>query len=60
MFRNITTPFNPTNLNPPFFQIWNESFLDILGPNPSVRIIAERDDFAFAHEVCFHVLLFDL
>ncbi|GJJ09216.1 hypothetical protein Clacol_003438 [Clathrus columnatus] len=49
-FRNVTTPFNPTSLTAPFFQIWNESFLDILGPNPSVRIIAERDDFAFAHE----------
>lgn len=50
VFRNVTTPFNPTKLNPPFFQIWNESFLDILGSNPSVRVIAERDDFAFAHE----------
>ncbi|KAF8505201.1 D-lactonohydrolase-like protein [Hysterangium stoloniferum] len=50
IFRTSTTPFNPTGHEPPFFQAWDMRFLDILGPNPSVRIIAERDDFAFAHE----------
>ena len=51
-FRNVTTLFNPTNTTPPFFQGWDSRFLDILGPNPSFRLIAERDDgFLFAHEV---------
>ncbi|GJJ07030.1 hypothetical protein Clacol_001228 [Clathrus columnatus] len=50
-FRNITTPFNPTNTPTPFFQVWDERFLDILGPNPRVRIIAQGSDaFEFAHE----------
>ncbi|KAF8510917.1 D-lactonohydrolase-like protein [Gautieria morchelliformis] len=44
------TPLNPTNTTPPFFQVWDSSFLDILGSNPSVHLISERDDFAFAHE----------
>ncbi|KAF8506396.1 calcium-dependent phosphotriesterase [Hysterangium stoloniferum] len=50
VFRTSGTPFNPTNHTSPFFQVWDMRFLDILGPNPSVKIIAERDDFAFAHE----------
>ena len=50
-FRDVSTPLNPTNLTPPFFQVWDSRFLDILGPSPSVRVISERDDFAFAHEV---------
>ncbi|KAF8589079.1 D-lactonohydrolase-like protein [Ramaria rubella] len=49
-FRNVTTPFNPTNHTTPVFQVWDSQFLDILGPNPSVRLISERDGFAFAHE----------
>ncbi|KIJ46301.1 hypothetical protein M422DRAFT_250350 [Sphaerobolus stellatus SS14] len=49
-FRTSATPFNPQNLTPPFFQVWDLRFLDILGPKPRVRIIAERDDFEFAHE----------
>ncbi|KIJ56359.1 hypothetical protein M422DRAFT_774140 [Sphaerobolus stellatus SS14] len=49
-FRTITVPFNPTDLSPPFFQVWDTRFLDILGSSPSIRVIAERDDFAFAHE----------
>ncbi|KAF8492523.1 hypothetical protein JB92DRAFT_3002938, partial [Gautieria morchelliformis] len=44
------TPWNPTNTTPPVFQVWDSSFLDILGSNPSVRLISGRDDFAFAHE----------
>ncbi|KIJ30872.1 hypothetical protein M422DRAFT_186619, partial [Sphaerobolus stellatus SS14] len=50
-FRTVITPLNPTNLTPPFFQVWDQRFLDILGPKPRVRVIAERDDFEFAHEV---------
>jgi len=50
VFRNGSTPFNPMNLTPPFFQVWDLRFLDIIGPKPRVRVIAERDDFPFAHE----------
>jgi gluconolactonase len=37
-------------LKPPYFQIFDNKFLDILGPTPSVRVIVENDTFAFAHE----------
>lgn len=49
-FRNDSTFFNPTGSSPPFFQIFDDSFLSILGSNPSIRVIAENDTFAFAHE----------
>lgn len=49
-FRDGLTPFNPTNTTAPFFQIFNNDFLAILGNNPSIRVIAENDSFAFAHE----------
>ncbi|PCH42930.1 D-lactonohydrolase-like protein [Wolfiporia cocos MD-104 SS10] len=42
--------FNPTNTTPPFFQIFHPSFLQVLGPNPSVRAIASRPGTVFAHE----------
>lgn len=42
--------FNPTSTNPPFFQIFDEAFLDILGPNPSIQEVASNATFAFAHE----------
>lgn len=47
--------FNPTNATPPVFQIFNSAFLDILGPNPSIREIAHNATFAFAHEAPIHV-----
>ena len=49
-FRNDSELFNPTNSEPPFFQIFDEEFLNILGPNPSIKLIASNDTFAFAHE----------
>ena len=49
-FRNQTELFNPSGVRPPFFQIFDKSFIDILGPSPSIRVIAENDSFAFAHE----------
>jgi len=49
-FRDVLTPFNPTNTTAPFFQIFNNDFLAILGNNPSIHVIAENDTFAFAHE----------
>lgn len=44
------TFFNPTSTAPPFFQIFDQSFLSILGPNPSIREVASNSTFAFAHE----------
>ncbi|KAJ7879388.1 D-lactonohydrolase-like protein [Mycena leptocephala] len=50
-FRTDTSGFfNPTNTTPPFFQIFDRAFLDILGPSPSIRLIASNESFAFAHE----------
>lgn len=52
-FRNSSQRFEPTSnvtLKPPYFQIFDKKFLDILGPTPSVRVIVENDTFAFAHE----------
>ena len=51
-FRDDTSTqlFNPTNSTPPFFQVFDASFLNILGPNASIRAIATNPTFAFAHE----------
>jgi len=49
-FRTDAQLFNPTNTTPPFFQVFDPAFLDILGDSPSVRAIASNDTFAFAHE----------
>ncbi|KAJ7606613.1 D-lactonohydrolase-like protein [Roridomyces roridus] len=52
-FRNGTQLFEPTpnvNLTPPYFQVFDDRFNDILGPNPTVRAIIENDTFAFAHD----------
>lgn len=48
--QNTFDPFNPTNTSPPFFQIFDKSFLAILGSSPSIREIASNATFAFAHE----------
>ncbi|KAL0070748.1 hypothetical protein AAF712_001969 [Marasmius tenuissimus] len=42
--------FNPTSKVPPFFQVFDASFLAVLGENASIREIARNDTFAFAHE----------
>ena len=47
---SASDPFNPTSTAPPFFQVFDESFLSILGSNPSIREIASNSTFAFAHE----------
>jgi len=51
-FRQSSTAqfFNPTNATPPFFQLFDSRFLSILGPSPSIRIIASNPSFPFAHE----------
>lgn len=47
---SFTQIFNPTNTSPPFFQVFDPSFLSILGTSPSIRVIASHPEFAFAHE----------
>ncbi|TFK32978.1 hypothetical protein BDQ12DRAFT_700975 [Crucibulum laeve] len=42
--------FNPTNTTPPFFQIFDQSFLSIIGPSPFIREIASNNTFPFAYE----------
>ncbi|KAI5122873.1 hypothetical protein M0805_003325 [Coniferiporia weirii] len=49
-FRNASEAFNPTNATPPVFQVFSREFLDVLGPTPSIRVIAQNESFAFAHE----------
>lgn len=46
----FTQFFNPTNTTPPFFQVFDSSFLSILGKSPSIRVISSNPQFAFAHE----------
>ena len=46
----MTQFFNPTGSSPPFFQIFDKSFLSLLGPSPSLHVIASNDSYAFAHE----------
>ncbi|KAI0320022.1 calcium-dependent phosphotriesterase [Amylostereum chailletii] len=51
-FRNdsFATFFNPGATEAPFIQVFDPAFLDILGPNASLRAVASNPDFAFAHE----------
>ncbi|KAI0746266.1 D-lactonohydrolase-like protein [Daedaleopsis nitida] len=51
-FRESATDtfFNPTNTSPPFFQVFHEDFLKILGPRATIRAVAANPTFAFAHE----------
>ncbi|KIJ24788.1 hypothetical protein M422DRAFT_39008 [Sphaerobolus stellatus SS14] len=48
----VLAPFDPTNATPSFFQVWYTRFLDILGSNASVRVIADHNvgEFPFVHE----------
>ena len=56
-FRNssFTQFFNPTNAEPPIFQIFHPDFLSILGPSASFHQIASNATFAFAHEAPIYV-----
>ncbi|KAG6884663.1 hypothetical protein C0993_009187 [Termitomyces sp. T159_Od127] len=47
---SFDTFFNPTLTVPPFFQIFDPTFLTILGSNPSIWEIASNSTFPFAHE----------
>lgn len=53
LFRDssFTSLFNPTNSTPPFFQVFDPSFLtSIIGPNATIRSVASNATFSFAHE----------
>jgi len=56
-FRNSSsTPFfNPTNTEPPIFQIFHPDFLGIIGSSASFHQIASNATFAFAHEAPIYV-----
>ncbi|KIJ62241.1 hypothetical protein HYDPIDRAFT_94602 [Hydnomerulius pinastri MD-312] len=47
--------FNPTNTASPFIQIFDPSFLNVLGPDATIRSIAANPGFAFAHEAPVYV-----
>ncbi|KAJ7176672.1 D-lactonohydrolase-like protein [Mycena filopes] len=51
--------FNPTGTEPPFFQIFDQAFLKVLGKAPSLTQIASNDTFAFAHEAPIYVAALD-
>lgn len=42
--------FNPSSAQAPFFQIFDQAFLTILGDKPSLNQVASNATFAFAHE----------
>lgn len=42
--------FNPTGTEPPFFQIFDQAFLKVLGNAATITEIASNATFAFAHE----------
>jgi gluconolactonase len=55
-WRNSSTVgFNPTNTAPPFIQVFDPSFLDIIGSSATIRSIASNPGFAFAHEAPIYV-----
>ncbi|KAF9011027.1 hypothetical protein BDZ89DRAFT_1047441 [Hymenopellis radicata] len=47
---NSSMTFDPSDSSAPIFQIFDPDFLNILGSEPSLRVIASNPDFAFAHE----------
>ncbi|KAJ7319071.1 D-lactonohydrolase-like protein [Mycena albidolilacea] len=51
--------FNPTGTEPPFFQIFDLAFLEVLGKAPTITEIASNSTFAFAHEAPIYVAALD-
>lgn len=47
--------FNPTNTAPPFIQVFDPSFLDITGPNATIRLVVSNPGYAFAHEAPIYI-----
>lgn len=56
---SLTQYFNPTNATPPVFQVFDQAFLEILGPDASIVEIASNAAFAFAHEAPVYVAATD-
>ncbi|KAF8154571.1 D-lactonohydrolase-like protein [Crassisporium funariophilum] len=56
-FRNdsFNDLFNPTSTPTPFFQVFHQDFLAILGPTASIHEVASNATFAFAHEAPIYV-----
>ena len=52
---SITVAFNPTDTTSPFIQVFDSSFLDITGPNATIRRVVTNSGFAFAHEAPIYV-----
>jgi gluconolactonase len=50
-----TVGFNPTGTAPPFIQVFDHSFLDIIGSSATIRSIASNPGFVFAHEAPIYV-----
>ncbi|KAF4583797.1 hypothetical protein EYR40_002288 [Pleurotus pulmonarius] len=55
----FNTTFNPTSTPPPFFQIIDNGFLDILGRNPSFHEIASNPSLPFANEAPVYIPALD-
>ena len=47
--------FDPTNTASPFIQVFDPSFLDITGPNATIRLVASHPGYAVAHEAPIYV-----
>jgi len=55
-WRNLSSVgFNPTNIAPPFIQVFDPSFLEVIGPSATIRGIASNPGFSFAHEAPIYV-----
>ncbi|KAF9240071.1 hypothetical protein BU15DRAFT_74295 [Melanogaster broomeanus] len=52
---SVVGPFDPTNTTPPFIQAFDPSFVELVGPNATIRLIASNPGFAFAHEAPIYV-----
>lgn len=52
-WKNATELFTPGHTfspSEPVFQVFDADFLDILGDSPSIKLIAENNEYMFAHE----------
>ncbi|EJD51262.1 calcium-dependent phosphotriesterase [Auricularia subglabra TFB-10046 SS5] len=50
-WKNATELFTPGHkFTEPIFQIYDREFLQVLGPSPSISLVAQNDAFMFAHE----------
>ncbi|KAF9240028.1 calcium-dependent phosphotriesterase [Melanogaster broomeanus] len=52
---SVVGSFDPTNTTPPFIQAFDPSFVELVGPSATIRLIASNPGFAFAHEAPIYV-----